>query len=148
MSYSEKCLHERCLLGRNVLFREMSQGEMSQGELSQGEMAFGEKCLTFCENAYTTSDQLRIHVRIKHAGLKNHECIECGKEFGRRKTLNAHIKNMHSRERKLEQCPFCDKELKDYHYMQRHIRTIHEGLEKQVYEVPKYFKGVCNFTTT
>ena len=49
----------------------------------------------FCEVSYDSVRALKAHIDIVHANSRHHECDNCGKRFGTKGNLLAHMNTTH-----------------------------------------------------
>ena len=45
-----------------------------------------------CGNTFTTLNYLKKHISVIHEGAKDYSCDFCGKKFGHKVNLDAHIR--------------------------------------------------------
>ena len=86
---------------------------------------------------------LKKHIRTVHEGIRDqiYTCEHCGKEYTNNFHLKTHIKQKHEEHSfddssdaiKKEQCNQCGK-LFFKKYLEKHIRTVHEGKRDQVHK--------------
>ena len=112
-----------------------------------------------CGKEYAHKLRLRIHIKRDHDNIRDEECNQCGKLFFCRETLKKHLRNTHniiaaktsgsstnrdkapdinedpenSNNAKKEQCNQCGK-LFFKKYLEKHIRTVHEGKRDQIHK--------------
>ena len=78
-----------------------------------------------CGNAFPPGS-LKIHIKVVHEGVKEHNCEQCGKTFGRKSALLIHQRRVHEGV-KSEACKFCGKTFCDSTSLKLHTTTVHEG---------------------
>ena len=49
-----------------------------------------------CEKTFSSSGDLKKHIKAVHNGQKNHKCDLCGKSFSRAHYLKIHIDSVHN----------------------------------------------------
>jgi len=97
-----------------------------------------------CEKKFSTKSHLERHLK-GHLGIKDAQCVECGKQFSSDRSCRQHILNEHSEERLIAKevftCPECGKEFKYANNMRTHMKIHAEGHVKvQCQECGKYYK--------
>ncbi|XP_058830191.1 gastrula zinc finger protein XlCGF57.1-like [Topomyia yanbarensis] len=86
-----------------------------------------------CSNSYTSSRNLRRHVKSAHLGEKPFVCDLCGKEFSQKTVLEAHH-STHVQERNFC-CEICRKWFKSSKLLKLHeLRHVKSELPRQVTE--------------
>ena len=63
---------------------------------------------------------------LSHHGIK-HECLKCQKLHKSSKSLEKHMKSVHSS--KQSKCSICQKNFLSNHYLKIHIKTVHEKIK-------------------
>ncbi|XP_018335319.1 zinc finger protein 845 isoform X10 [Agrilus planipennis] len=79
----------------------------------------------YCGKYLASSNSLRTHITVVHAGEKPHPCGYCGKAFGSQKTLKVHLLQ-HTKE-KPHMCNYCEKRFTQRNSLVTHIRSAHTG---------------------
>lgn len=74
-----------------------------------------------CDMAFYSTTKLKSHM-VTHTGLKEFQCSVCQKFFGRRKTLNVH---MRTHAEKIFNCELCGKNFTQKHSLGLHLKSKH-----------------------
>ncbi|XP_058836039.1 zinc finger and BTB domain-containing protein 17-like [Topomyia yanbarensis] len=99
-----------------------------------GEMPFVCK---ICSKQFSTSNKLKIHT-MRHEGVKNHTCPQCGLRKTTMHELKTHIRHMHSTEPRSYSCETCARQFSNPASLGLHNKTVHLGLKP-------YICTVCQF---
>ena len=78
------------------------------------------------ENPYTTSGNLKRHIKTIHKGERNYKCDSCGKSLNTSGYLKIHINTVHEGQRN-HKCDSCGKSFTASGNLKRHINIIHNG---------------------
>ncbi|XP_065334363.1 zinc finger protein 845-like [Cloeon dipterum] len=102
------------------------------------------KCL-YCEKSYKNGTRLGEHVKRAHKNAIRCENQRCATYFHTIEEKEEHVKHFHKtpRERKIIQCPFCEKEFQGYNNYRQHVRRIHNE-----YPVNCAFRGCIDYFKT
>ena len=104
-----------------------------------------------CEETCPDHKSFRIHVRTVHPEVRDYKCTDCEKAFRVKENLVLHFKHVHlgvkyaERPKKpykpkpRKQCPKCDKSFQNNNLLKDHIDVVHEG--KIPYVCPHCGKG-------
>ena len=61
-----------------------------------------------------------------HENSGAYPCLNCGKKFAVKSTLDQHIISVHNKEERYR-CDLCERGFSRKDYYQIHVRTVHEG---------------------
>merc|ERR1712105_373489 len=85
-----------------------------------------------CGKKFSRKDNLRVHIRNVHQGIRPYSCKEkgCGKAFKRKMDLVKHTKGVHLKEKKFDksgwpECWLCGKKYSRMETVSKHILTAH-----------------------
>ena len=81
-----------------------------------------------CEKSFIFKGNLKKHIEIVHEGKKNFRCDICGKFFTQAGNLRTHVKSIHEGI-KDHKCKTCGKCYSEVRFLQKHISSVHEGLK-------------------
>jgi len=97
-----------------------------------------------CDKKFSTKSHLERHVK-GHLGIKDSQCVDCGKQFASNRSLKQHMANEHLDQKPENQevftCPVCGKLFKYVNNMKTHMKTHSESHVKvQCNECGKHYK--------
>ena len=79
-----------------------------------------------CGKSFTTSGNLKRHIKTIHKGERNYKCDSCGKSLNTSGYLKIHINTVHEGQRN-HKCDSCGKSFTASGNLKRHINIIHNG---------------------
>jgi len=93
---------------------------------------------SLCHIAFFTKNELKCHTRTHHEPVEQGveiKCEKCDKSFASKKTMFAHMRNVHNVSNKAVKkekagecvCPTCGEKKNSDHNLQQHIRKFHEN---------------------
>ncbi|KAL5964595.1 hypothetical protein TSMEX_007714 [Taenia solium] len=82
----------------------------------------------FCRANFATDLDLRHHVDIAHADIRDVFCPTCQKAFCKRSVMKRHMKSVHA-DSKDYTCTLCNKAFAEKKNLQMHINALHKGLK-------------------
>ena len=93
---------------------------------------------SLCHIAFFTKNELKCHTRTHHEPVEQGveiKCEKCDKSFASKKTMFAHMRNVHNISNKAVKkekagefvCPTCGEKKNSDHNLQQHIRKFHEN---------------------
>ena len=78
-----------------------------------------------CDKTFTTSFNMKKHIKTIHEGQRNYKCDSCGKSYKESGSLNFHIKTIHEGQRKYK-CDSCEQPFNKLDSLKSHIKSLHE----------------------
>ncbi|XP_058834123.1 zinc finger protein 652-A-like [Topomyia yanbarensis] len=102
-----------------------------------GEMPF---VCGICSKQFPTSNKLKEHT-MRHEGVKNHTCSQCGLRKTTMHELKTHIRNMHSTEPRSYSCEVCARQFSNTGSLGLHIKIVHLGLKPYICTVCQWAFG-------
>ncbi|XP_072030195.1 uncharacterized protein [Amphiura filiformis] len=97
-----------------------------------------------CDKSFRVSSHLKVHL-MRHMGIKNHKCSECGASFARPNELTKHFR-IHSGEKPYE-CPHCGRGFTQSSQMKQHARLHTGNLPYACYVCDKRFNQKGQLTS-
>ncbi|XP_055528147.1 zinc finger protein 652-A-like [Wyeomyia smithii] len=101
-----------------------------------GEMPF---VCGICSKQFPTSNKLKEHT-MRHEGVKNHTCPQCGLRKTTMHELKTHIRNMHSEPRSYS-CEICARQFSNTGSLGLHVKIVHLGLKPYVCTICQWAFG-------
>ena len=74
-----------------------------------------------CDKTFTTSFNMKKHIKTIHEGQRNYKCDSCGKSYKESGSLNFHIKTIHEGQRKYK-CDSCEQPFNKLDSLKSHIK--------------------------
>ncbi|XP_058465299.1 zinc finger protein 652-B-like [Malaya genurostris] len=102
-----------------------------------GEMPF---VCGICSKQFPTSNKLKEHT-MRHEGVKNHTCPQCGLRKTTMHELKTHIRNMHSTEPRSYSCEVCARQFSNTGSLGLHIKIVHLGVKPYICTVCQWAFG-------
>ncbi|XP_058834117.1 zinc finger protein 12-like [Topomyia yanbarensis] len=93
-----------------------------------------------CSKQFPTSYKLKEHT-MRHEGVKNHTCPQCGLGKTSMHELRTHIKKMHSAERRSYSCEVCNRHFCSTANLGLHVKITHLGLKPFICTVCQFAFG-------
>ena len=83
-----------------------------------------------CDKAYTQSNNLKLHIKYIHEGLKpqhKYKCDMCDKAYTQAHSLKSHVQSVHKGLKPQYKCDSCDKTFTQSHSLKSHVQSVHNS---------------------